>query len=193
MKNPVVFLVSWFFNLGTRKGLPKYVAILCVLQSTVLFVPESTWTWLGINSQDIQAASPAFVQHYIINSSFKNAMSVFWMTSPFTFIVCTALWISHLNTSGYQAFLDRRMSRLKKSGKTSDYSLDIGILVFIIACIWSTAVYLTEPTVLGSFVPTKNRFAMLFFQAGALIYVLPAIIAGLFTDIRANLTTTSTR
>ena len=43
MKNPVGFLISWFFNLGTKSGMPKYTAFLGSLQAAVLFIPESTW------------------------------------------------------------------------------------------------------------------------------------------------------
>lgn len=190
MKNPIGCLASWFFNLGTKSGMPKYTALLGLLQAVVLFIPESTWAWIGINSQKIQAASPAFIQYYIINSSFKNAMSVFWMLSPFTFTICTALWIVHLNTYGYQAFLCRRMGRLRKAGKTSDYSLDVGILLCVMVYAWSTGMYLAEPTIFGGFVPPNNRFAMLIIHAGALGLFLPGALGGLVADVRANLTAT---
>ena len=181
--------LKYFRDLGTRNGVPKYVVMFCILQSAVLFIPESTWMWFGINFQIVQEVSPEFVRHYIINSTFQNAMSAFWITSPFTFFICTFLWAYHLNTQGYQKFLARRTTRLKKLSKTSDYTMTIGALALIFIYVWSTAAHLAEPTVLGGFVPTKNRFAMLLFQAGALVYVLPALVAGVFTDIRANLTT----
>lgn len=89
---------------------------------------------------------------------------------------------------GYQAFLHRRTVRLKKSGKTSDYSLDVGILASVIVYVWSTAIYLAEPTIFGGFAPPNNRFAMLIIHAGALGLFLPGALAGLVADVRANLT-----
>lgn len=170
--------------------MPKYTAFLGLLQAAVLFIPESTWAWIGVNSQKIQAASPAFIQYYIINSSFKNAMSVFWMLSPFTFTICTALYVLRINVDGYQAYLNRRTVRLKKTLKTNDYSLIIGMLASVILYVWSTAIYLVEPTIFRGFVPPNNRFAMLLIHAGALGLYLPCALAVLVTEVRANFTAT---
>jgi len=193
MKNPLRSFADFFFNLGTRSGMPKYAAVLGLVQAAILFIPESIWATIGVNAYRIQAVSPAFVQYYISNSSFKNAMSAFWMFSPFTLIICTVLHTLHINKgTGYQAYLARRAARLKKLGKRNDYSLFVGLLACVIVYVWGTAIYLVEPGIFGSFVPTKNRLAMLIVHAGALGLVVPVVFALLVTEIRASLTAKTT-
>lgn len=129
MKNPIKYLVNGISNLGTKSGMPKYTAFLGLLQGGILFIPESILAKLGVDALQIQGWCPEFVQYYIINSSFKNAMSVFWLLSPFTLTICTALFVLHANGDGYPAYLCRRSIRLKNAGKTIDFSLIFGVLV----------------------------------------------------------------
>lgn len=119
MKNPIKYLVNGISNLGTKSGMPKYTAFLGLLQGGILFIPESILAKLGVDALQIQGWCPEFVQYYIINSSFKNAMSVFWLLSPFTLTICTALFVLHANGDGYPAYLCRRSIRLKMQGKPS--------------------------------------------------------------------------
>lgn len=178
------------FNLGAKSGMPKYTALLGLFQAAVLFIPESVLARLGVDAQKILSCSPSFVQYYIINSSFKNAMSVFWLLGPFTFVICAFLYTHHINSNGYRAYLDRRIIRLKKASKTNDYSLMFGIFAAIILYIWSTIIYLVEPKIIGGFIPSNNRFAMLIIHAGALGFFLPGAFAVLVTEIRASFSAT---
>lgn len=186
MRSLIIYLANCIFNLGTKSGMPKYTAFLGLFQAGVLFIPESILAMLGVNGQEIMGWYPSFIQHYIIGSSFKNAMSAFWLISPFICIICTVLYTLHINTFGYKSYLDRRAARLEKARKTKDYSLITGILAMILLYVWGTAIYQTEPKIYGSFIPAKNKFAMLIIHAGALGLLFPAALALLITEIRAN-------
>ncbi len=185
--NTGIPVVEGLFNLGTRSGMPRYVAFLGLLQTGVLFVPEAVWAALGIDALQHLQNLPIFVQYYINSASFKNAMFVFWLMSPFTLLLSTTLCLVHLNFQGYSTYLQRRATRLKKQGKTSDYLLICGMLAFLLLYLWGTGVYLSEPGILGNAVPAKSRFAMLIVHAGAIALALPVLIAVLITELRANL------
>lgn len=174
-------------NLGAKSGMPRYVAFLGLLQTGVLFVPEEVWSFLGVDALQHLQSLPGFVQYYINSASFKNAMYVFWLMSPFTLSISTVLSVVHINFQGYPAYLKRRAARLKQQGKASDYSLVIGTLVFLVLYIWGTGIYLVEPGILGNFVPAKSRLAMLIIHAGSIAFLLPVFIAMLITELRANL------
>ncbi len=185
--NKGIPVLEGLFNLGTKSGMPRYVALLGLLQSGVLFVPEAVWAALGIDALRHLQNLPVFVQYYINSASFKNAMFVFWLTSPFTLLMSTTLCLAHLNFQGYPAYLQRRAARLKKQGKTSDYSFTFGILAFLLLYLWGTGVDLTEPGILGNAVPAKSCFVMLIVHAGAIALVLPVLITMAITELRANL------
>lgn len=175
------------FNLGTQSGMPRYVAFIGLLQICVLFVPEAVWGKLGVDALHSLQNFPIFIQHYVNSTSFKNAMFVFWVMSPFTLLLSTVLFVLHINFQGYPAYLQRRTTRLKQQGKTSDYSLITGLLVFLLLYIWGTGIYLNEPGILGNFVPAKNRLAMLMVHGGAIALLIPVALTMLITEIRANL------
>jgi hypothetical protein len=151
-------------------------------------VPESTWAALGIDALSYIQSLPVFVQYYVTNSSFKNAMLVFWLMSPITLFINSALWVNQINFQGYSAFLQRRSSRLERQGKSSGYTLIIGILAAVAFYIWGTCIYMKPPFILGDFVPTKNRFAMFFVHGGAIALLFPMAIAMLITELRASFT-----
>ena len=182
-----MIILESLFNLGTKFGMPRYVAFLGLLQTGVLLVPDAVWAALRIDALQHLQILPVFVQYYINSATFKNAMFVFWLMSPFTLIINTVLSVMHLNFQGYPAYLQRRVTRLKRQGKTSDYSLIVGILVFLMMYIWGTGINLNEPGILGNFVPAKSRLAMIIVHAGSIALLLPISLAMLITELRANL------
>ncbi len=179
-----------FFDLGMKSGMPRYTAILGLLQSSILFVPEHLWTSLGIDALQYISIAPAFVQYYVNSADFKNAMLMFWVLSPITFFGCAVLFSVHINNrQGYAAYIDRKDVRLRSLKRTSDYSLAMGAMAIILFYVWSTAIYLVEPKLFGSLVPTKSRFSMLLIHASAVSLILPGCIAILIAETRVALTT----
>lgn len=161
------------------------MALLWLVQAAILFVPESTWTMLGIDANRNFADMPAFIQYYVGGSDFGNAMFVFWITSPVFFALNTMLFLAHLNGAGYAAFLQRRTSNLKKQGKSSNLGLVAQALVFAALYVWGTAIYLKEPTILGSQTPVQSRLMMLIVHMSALGVVFPAFLTFSITELRA--------
>ncbi len=147
--NPIL----WLFNLGVKSGLPKYVVFFGLLQTSLLLIPESIWGLLGLNIADFIHNCPYFVQHYVNMTSFKCPMFMFWLMSPFTLFITTVLCLMHINIKGYSAYLIRRESRLKRSGKTSDYSSPSGFLAIVLLYLWGTGINLNEPGIFASFSP----------------------------------------
>ena len=182
----IILVLEWLFNLGTKSGLPRYVAFVGVIQTGVLFIPEAVWGALRIDVLQYLQSLPDFVQYYINNASYKNSMFVFWLMSPITLSISTVSSVIHLNFQGYPAYLQRRATRLNQQGKTTDYSIIVGVLVFLLMYLWGTGVYLSEPTILGDFVPAKSRLVMLIVHAGAIAFLLPISLAMLITELRAN-------
>ena len=152
----------------------------------MLFIPESIWTAIGINGSDQAQHLPSFAQYYVKNSGFQNAMFIFWLSSPFVLLINTVLFFIHLNFQGYPAYLQRRSLRLKKQGKTHDYSLIAGLVAFLVAYMWGTGIYLSEPAIFGSFVPAKSRLAMLLIHVAVITYLMPALLTMLATELRAS-------
>jgi hypothetical protein len=179
--------MEWLFNLGVKSGFPRYVSLVCLIQASILFVPESIWGRFGIDAISYIHNLPVFIQYYIAEASFKNTMFVFWMLSPVTFSINLFLWFTHINYKGYTAYLLRRATRLERQGKTSDYSLIVGVLIFTLAYIWYTAIYLKQPSILGNFVPTKDRIALFLVHVNAISLILPMFLSVLITEVRANL------
>ena len=167
--------------------MPRYLAFLGLLQSTVLFIPEVTWAALGLGAQHYIQNFPVFVQYYVNSSDFMNAMFVFWLTCPITFLTSTYLCIVHINFQGYPAYLQRRAIRLKQQGKTSDYSFIAVVLVMLVVYVWVTVINLREPEFLGDFVPAKSRLSMLIIHVGSIALLLPVSIAVMTAELRANI------
>jgi hypothetical protein len=183
-----IHVLDFLFDLGIKSGMPRYVVFFCLIQGGILFVPESAWHALGFDALSYIQSFPAFIQYYVNNSSFKNAMLAFWMLSPITLSINTVLWVKHINFQSYTSFLQRRSIRLKKKGKSSDYTLLVGILAAVAFYIWGTGVYMKPPTILGNIIPTKNRLAMLIVHAGAIALFFPVVLTMLITELRASLT-----
>ncbi|VVC82351.1 hypothetical protein [Sideroxydans sp. CL21] len=179
--------MEWLFNLGVKSGFPRYVSFVCLIQASIVFVPESIWEGFGINAISYIQNLPNFVQHYVNEASFKNSMFVFWTLSPIAFSINFMLWFTHINYQGYAAYLQRRAARLETQGKTSDYSLIVGALIFTLAYVWYTGINLKQPSILGNFVPTKDRIAMFLVHCSAVSLILPLFISVLITEVRANL------
>lgn len=179
--------MDWLISLGSKSGLPRYVSLICLMQASILLIPESIWLSLGIEGLQNLDRFPIFVQYYVHNTSFKNAMLVFWAISPVTFSINTFLFFQHINFQGYQAHLVRRRDRLRKLNKTSDYALVVGSLILVVGYIWSTGFHLKEPSILGNFVPAQSVIAMLFLHSAAITLLLPVAITVAITEIRTSL------
>lgn len=184
--NPIL----WIFNLGVKSGLPKYFALLGFIQISPLLIPESVWDLLGFNISNSLLNLPHFIQHYINVTTFKRAMFVFWIMSPFTLLTSTCLCLIHINNYGYSAYLVRREARLRKAGKSSDYSLLFGCAIFILLYLWATGINLKEPSVFSGYAPFESRFTMIIIHGGSISLVLPLFMTFIITEIRANLTKT---
>lgn len=181
--------VQVLFNFGVKSGMPRYTVLLGLLQGSTLLIPESVWTTLGVNLLPYLTAFPAFVQHYVDNSDFKNSMLLFWLLSPFTLFVNTSLYFVHLNFRSYTSYLCRRQLRLANQRKQFDYSLIIGASLLLLAYFWSnwyTGISLRQPTILGISL-TKNLIAMLLVHGLAIGLICPMALAVLVTELRVNI------
>jgi len=181
-------MLNFLFNLGVKSGMPRYVALCGLLQAGILFLPEAAWSFLGVDALQHLEYLPAFVQYYINSTNFKNAMFVFWLLSPITLSINTALSVMHINFQGYPDYLKRRAARIQRQDKVSDYSLIAGILAFLIFYVWGTGINLAEPQILGNFVPAQSRWLMLAIHGASIAFLLPIFIAMLTVEFRANLT-----
>jgi hypothetical protein len=166
--------------------MPKYVLALLILQASIIFVPEKVWLIIGLDASIYENKLPRFVEYYVDGAFFKNSMLAFWLVSPLTLLINTVLFVVHVNYAGYRAYLARRVERLRKQNKTSDYSLVAGAVVMVSLYVWSTVFYLSEPGVLGSAVPTKSRLAMVVIHAASVALLIPVCLTVLLTELRAN-------
>jgi hypothetical protein len=180
---------EYLFNLGTRSGMPKYMALLGLLQVAILFVPESVWFALGVNGVGWSLRAPPFVRHYVAMADFKNAMFLFWAASPFTFLITFLLSLVHINLTGYQAYLERRAARLQKIGKRLDFSLVAALLATIAVYVWATVINMNEVGLLGNLNPTRSRFGMLIIHGAAIGLFIPVGLTLVVTEIRASIST----
>ncbi len=184
--NPIL----WIFNIGVKSGLPKYFALIGFIQISPLLIPESVWDLLAFNISNSLLNLPHFAQHYVNVTTFKKAMFVFWVISPFTLLISTCLCLIHINNHGYSAYLVRRETRLKKAGKSSDYSFLLGLSIFILLYLWATGINLKEPSVFGGFAPFESRLTMVVIHGGAITLILPLFMTAIVTELRANFTKT---
>jgi len=168
--------------------MPKYMAVIAIILTIILFVPEAVWAFLGVDAIQQVHGYPKFVQYYVSSTSFKNAMLVFWVTSPFALAISSGLSIFHINHD-FNKYLNRREEKLKKSGKASDFNLVVGVFVFVCAYIWGTAIYLNEPTIFGGISPTKTRATMALIHAGSIAFLIPIMFAVLIAEVRAIIST----
>jgi len=181
--------LDFVFQLGSNNGMPRFTVFLGIVQGSTLFIPESVLSWIGLSYELTTIFTPQFVQYYVMNSDFKNAMALFWVISPVMFVLCTTLYTKHVNGVLYSAYMSRRALRLKKLGKSEDFSLVVGGVLFLLLYVWSTVFYHREPIVFGEFVPIKNRYAMLFLHAGSVGFVLPIMLAMVITEVRSIVST----
>ena len=186
MKN-MIFWLEPLFNLGTRSGMPRYVAFLCLLLGIILLVPETAWRVLGVNLVPHISSFPAFVQIYATNTDYKNAILIFWLLSPVVLVINTVQWIVKINLRDYTQYLQRRSVRLKSQKKTSDYSFMLGVIIFVAFYAWVTFGYVKEPIIFGGYNPSKSRLMMFLFHGFTMGLMLPMCITFLIAELRANL------
>ena len=179
-------MLKRLFALGTQSGMPRYVAFVGLIQMSIVLVPESVFEFLGIDSLRALPSLPSFVQYYINASASKNAVLVFWLFSPITLLLNSALFISHVNNErGFSVFLERRARRLMAKNKESDFPLLMACFVFIAAYFWATLIYLKEPSILGNAAPSKSILTMILIHGGAIALLVPAMVAVVATELRA--------
>lgn len=187
MKNEVLLSLDWLFNLGVKSGLPRYGSLFLLLQISPLLILDEGWRLLGVSAVDHLHHFPRFVQEYVTGTHFQNSMLVFWILSPFTFLINSFLFLKHFNLAGYASYLSRRELRLMKIGKAQDYSLVIGCSIYILMYFWVTCTNPNNSSFLGEFTPMENRFSMMLIQGGSVALVLPAFITVIVVELRANL------
>lgn len=181
-------MLQRLFNLGTKSGMPRYMAIVALLQIGILLLPESVFAFLGLESFGRTWQLPTFVQYYVSSSSSKHAVLAFWLLSPFTLVTNTALCIAHINSArGFEAYRNRRIKRLAERRKSSDYSLIISCVSVVALYIWAIAIRLDEPTILGNAVPTTSLFKMILINGGGIGLLLPIAISIVVTELRMKL------
>jgi hypothetical protein len=165
--------------------MPKYAAVLALLQASVLLIPESVWTASGLEVATYSENFPHFMQYHINATDFKNVVAIFWLLSPITLLVCAVLWIAHINKpEGYQRYLQRRAVRLKAKGRAVDYPLMLGVAAMLALYGWGT---LFSPGPVSFFNPTESRLAMLLVYGGGIGLMLPVFLAFLITELRATI------
>ena len=176
----------WLINLGVASGLPPYTSLIMLLQVTVLFIPEFAWISMGVEGVEVVLDFSEFVQYFVLNSAFPNAMFVFWLIAPFVFIANTVLWFTHIHFREFQNFLVRRGAKLGVSGKKNDLSFAMQLLIFIVLYVWVVFGNIGPPSFLGGFVPLNNRLAMLVFHGIQISLVMPAVITLFTAELRAS-------
>lgn len=176
------------FNLGTKSGMPPYMAIVALLQVGISFIPKSVFAYFDLESFRHTWQLPIFIQHYVNSSNDNPAMLAFWLLSPLTLLINTALCLLHLNCkAGFEAYRTRRITRLAALGNRTDYSLIISGISVVAVYIWAVAIQLDEPKVFGNAIPAKSIFMMILVHGGSIGLLLPVAIAIVVTELRANL------
>lgn len=176
----------WITNLGVASGLPRYTSLVILLGIFVLFIPEVTWNSMGIEGKELVLNYPDFIQYFVINSVFPNAMFIFWSIAPFALALNTTLCLIHIHLPEFQNFLSRRNAKLEMSGKLNDMFFAIQLLVLVALYIWMVYGNLRPPSFLGEFIPTKNRFAMVVYHGLQITLVMPIVLAMLTAELRAS-------
>lgn len=176
----------WLINLGVASGLPPFTSLIILLQVSVLFIPESVWLIMNVQGKELVLNYPEFIQYFVLNSAFPNAMFAFWFIAPFVFIANTVLYFKHIHFREFPKFLVRRSAKLSMSGKTNDLSFAMQLLIFFLLYILVVFGSIGPPSFLRGFVPLNNRFAMLVFHGIQISLVIPAVIALFSAELRAT-------
>lgn len=173
-------------NLGVASGLPRYNALLILIQISILFIPEFVWISMGVEGKRYVLDYPDFIQYFVLNSTFPNAMFMFWFIAPLVFIVNVMLCFLHIHFKGFQSFLARRDAKLQVSGNSNGWSLTMQILIFVLLYAWVVCGSIGPPSFLGGFVPLKNRLAMSVFHGIQLSLVIPVMLTLLTAELRVS-------
>lgn len=177
--------IFWLTNLGVASGLPPYTSLIILLQVSVLFIPESAWISMGIEGREYVFHYPKFIQYFVLNSAFPNAMFVFWFIAPFVFVANTVLCFTHTHFQGFQSFLVRRDAKIGMSGKLNNLSYAVKLSIFMMLYAWMVWGNISPPSFLGGFVPLKNRLAMLIFHGVQISLIIPLVLALFTAELRA--------
>jgi hypothetical protein len=180
------YFLFWLTNLGVANGLPRYTALMILIQVSILFIPEFAWISIGVEGKKYVLDYPEFIQYFVLNSTFPNAMFMFWLIAPFVFILNAVLYFMHIHFRGFQSFLARRDAKLKMSGKSNDCSFAIQLLIFVLLYAWVVFGNINPPSFLGGFVPLKNRLAMSVFHGIQISLVIPAVLTLLTAELRVS-------
>lgn len=173
----------WLTNLGVASGMPPYISLIILLQVSIFFIPEFAWVSMGVAGKEFVVNWPEFIQYFVLNSTFPNSMYIFWVFSPFVLVICLVLYIKHIHGQGYDAFLTRRKILL---GEKRSFSLSIKLALFVAIYLWMVFSNLGPPGFLRGFVPLKNKVAMMVFHGIQMSFILPAFIALIAAELRAE-------
>lgn len=178
--------IFWLINLGVASGLPPFTSLIILLQVSVLFIPEAAWLIMNVQGKELVLNYPEFIQYFVLNSAFPNAMFAFWFIAPFVFIANTVLCFTHIQFREFPKFLVRRSAKLSTSGKTNDLVFAMQLLMFILLYIWVVFGSIGPPSFLRGFVPLNNRLAMLVFHGIQISLVIPTVLALFSAELRAT-------
>lgn len=186
MKRFSIWLLGW--NNGDK--LPPLVIIASFFTLGILFFPEDFYVLLGIDVGHFFSGLPELLQYQLVDMNNKNAAYVFWLALPFVFLINSAILAIRVNSLRFEAYMRRRVGILKKQGKSADdcnLTVVVGPAIMIVLYSWSLFVARFEPSILGDFVPTKNRIALVLFHGGMVLLILPMGLSVMIAEIRAYL------
>lgn len=182
--------ISFIFDKNREvKALPKYFSLIAALHFSTLLVPEFLWAYLGLDASKYITYSPQFLQYYVSNVTYQNAMFIFWLTSPFALTINTYLFVKKVNTVDYSDFLVRRKNILVSQGQSWNSFLFISCLIFILGYTWVTFIDWHSLSTIRWPNPIRNKFAMFLIHGATPSFVMPIMLAVILTEIRVLLTT----
>lgn len=182
--------LRWFLDLDGHRQLPPALYLLWVIGIGVLFVPEKTWIMAGVDVKSVWAELSPLLQYQLMEMEHRNSAYMFWLLSPFLSLLASALFVVKYNGPQYCAYMRRREVRMRSHGKGAsaiDVRLIFGLMAVILGYFWALLYGRFEPSLLGDFVPTKNRFALAVIHGWALLLIMPICLAVLIAEIRASL------
>lgn len=179
----------WLFDVDGHRQVPPALFLLWAVGIGVLVVPEPIWIFAGVHVTSAWGDLSPLLRYQLIGMEHKNAAYVFWVLSPFVFLLTAAIFIVKYNGSGFPAYRHRREARLRSQGKRAgaiDVRLIFGATALTLGYFWALFYGRLAPSILGDFVPTKNRAALVAIHGGALYLIMPLCIAVVVTEIRAT-------
>lgn len=176
-------------NIGTSKGLPKYVAIPILIQLLTLSIPEYIFSTFGFNWSVISHdfTLPKFILYFIQTTLYKNNVLLFWLISPLTISMVSLLFLYKINFSEHRDYISRWESRCLNKKSKKDFTLIFSSLIFILIYFGNLLIAHPEPSLMGVYNPMENLISMAIIHGGSICLLIPISISVLITEFRVNL------